>query len=182
VICAALTLAALLWFQSRNLAIAQGTTTTQQTLLDRIQIGDLLTRYYGDLSSGASHDLAQYYTDDAVLDVNGIVAKGREAIEKLYGGISGGGRSERQGRPHMLLNNLLVSVKGDTAQAWLLWTGVMNDTVRLTPRLLEQGREYDELVKRNNRWYIQHRMITADSGMPASYDSTYKPREHPALP
>ena len=182
VVCAALTLAALLLLQRPHSAIAQGTTTTQETLLDRIQIGDLLTRYYGDLSSGASHNLAQYYTDDAVLDVNGIVAKGREAIEKLYAGLGGGGRSERQGRTHMLLNNLLVSVKGDRAQAWLIWTGVMNDTVRLTPRLLEQGREYDELVKRNNRWYIQHRIITAESGMPASYDSTYKPREHPALP
>ena len=182
VVSAALTLAALLLLQHANSAVAQGTTTTQQTLLDRIQIGDLLTRYHGDLSAGASHDLAQYYSDDAVLDVNGIVAKGHEAIEKLYAGLGGGGRTERQGRPHMLLNNLLVSVKGDTAQAWLIWTGVMNDTVRLTPRLLEQGREYDELVKRNNRWYIQHRIITADSGMPASYDSTYKPREHPALP
>ncbi len=181
VVCAALALAALLLLQP-NSAIAQGTMTTQATLLDRIQIGDLLTRYYGDLSSGASHDLAQYYTEDAVLDVNGRVAKGHAAIEKLYAGLGGAGGSERQGRTHMLLNNLLVSVKGNTAQAWLIWTGVMNDTVRLTPRFLEQGREYDELVKRNNRWYIQHRYITADSGMPASYDNTYKPREHPALP
>ncbi len=165
VVFAALTLAALLLIALSNPANAQGTMTTQQTLLDRIQIQDLLTRYYGDLSAGAGHDMAQYYTEDAVLDVNGRVAKGRADIEKLYGGISA--ESERQGRMHMLLSNLLVSVKGNTAKAWLLWTGVMNDTVRLTPRFLEQGREYDELVKRNNRWYIQRRDITADSGLPA---------------
>jgi ketosteroid isomerase-like protein len=182
VVCAALTLAALLLLQPPNLAIAQGTMATQETLLDRIQIGDLLTKYYVDLSSGASHDLAQYFTEDAVLDVNGTISKGRAAIEKMYGGLGGSGRSERQGRMHMLLNNLLISIKGDTAKAWLIWTGVMNDNVRVAPRLMEQGREYDELVKRNNRWCIKHRYVTADSGMPAMWDSTYKPREHPALP
>lgn len=181
-VCASLALVALLLLQTPNVAMAQGTMTTQATLLDRIQIQDLLTRYYYNLSAGASHDLAQYYTKDAVLDVNGTIAKGRAAIEKLYGAAGAGGRGETQGRTHMLLNNLLVSVKGDTAQAWLIWTGVMNDNVRVVPRFLEQGREYDELVKLNNRWYIKHRYITADSGMPASWDKNYKPRENPPLP
>lgn len=182
VVCASLTLGALLLLQPPNLAIAQGTMTTQETLLDRIQIQDLLTRYYYDLSAGANHDLSQFYTKDAVLDVNGTTAKGREAIEKLYGTASGGGRSERQGRTHMLLNNLLVSVKGNTARAWLIWTGVMNDNVRVRPRFLEQGREYDELVKRNDRWYIKHRYISSDSGMPAAWGKNYKPRKNPPLP
>jgi len=34
----------------------------------------------------------------------------------------------------MLLNNLLISIKGYTAKAWLIWTGVMNDNVRVAPR------------------------------------------------
>ena len=178
VVRAAFAFAVILLLQAPNPVIAQDTTVTQETLLDRIQIGDLLTKYYVDLSSGASHDLAQYFTEDAVLDVNGNISKGRAAIEKLYGGLGEGGRTERQGRMHMLLNNLVTSIKGDTAKAWLIWTGVMNDSVRLAPRLMEQGREYDELVKRNGRWYIKNRFVTADSGMPAMWDSTYKPREH----
>ena len=68
----------------------------QTALSDRIQIEDMLTRYYFDLSSGKSHDLAQYYTEDAVLDVNGIISEGREKIEELYAGLGGGGREEAE--------------------------------------------------------------------------------------
>jgi hypothetical protein len=44
---------------------------------------------------------------------------------------------------------------------------------------MEQGREYDELVKIDGRWFIKKRYISADSGMPAIWDETYEPREHP---
>jgi hypothetical protein len=56
---------------------------TMETLLDRIQIEDLLTRYYYDLSQGKSHELSEYFTEDAVLDVDGTIAKGRDEIAKL---------------------------------------------------------------------------------------------------
>ncbi len=41
---------------------------TMETLLDRIQIEDFITRYYYDLSVGKSHELADYFTEDALLD------------------------------------------------------------------------------------------------------------------
>jgi ketosteroid isomerase-like protein len=147
-------------------------------LLDRIQIEDLLVRYYVDLALGKSHDLAQYYTEDAILDVNGMISNGREAIEKLYGGLGDGEEANLGGRVHMLLNNPIISVDGDTATAWVIWTGVMNDDIKKPPRLFEQGREYDEFVKREGRWYIKKRYITADSGLSGMWEDTYKPREH----
>jgi ketosteroid isomerase-like protein len=159
-------------------AIAEDKIVTEETLLDRIQIEDLLIRYYVDLTLGSGHDLAQYYSEDAVLDVNGMISKGREAIQKLYEGVGGGEEANLGGRVHMLLNNPIISVDGDTAKAWVVWTGVMNDDIKKPPRFLEQGREYDELVKRDGRWYIKKRYITADSGLPAMWEDTYKPREH----
>jgi len=174
---AAVASVAILSLMTPLLAIAEDKMVTQETLLDRIQIEDLLIRYYVDLSSGSSHDLAQYYTEDAVLDVNGMISRGREAIEKLYEGV-GDGDANLGGRLHMLLNNPIISVDGDTATAWVIWTGVMNDDVKKPPRLLEQGREYDELVKRNGRWYIKKRYITADSGLSGIWEDTYKPREY----
>jgi len=176
-ICAAITVMAILLLQAPVSAIAADERVTQATLLDRIQIEDLLVRYYEDLSLGGGHDLAQYYTEDAVLDVNGTIAKGRQEIEKLYGPRDPG-QARRQGRVHMLMNNPIITVSGDTAKAWLIWTGIMNDNIRTAPRFLEQGREYDELMKRDGRWYVKHRYVSADSGMPARWDATYKPREH----
>jgi hypothetical protein len=113
--CTALAAMAMLLFLAPNSAVAEDGMVTQATLLDRIQVEDLLVRYYADLSSGKGHDLAQYFTEDAALDVNGMISK---------------------------------------------------------------GREYTELVKRDGRWYIKKRYITAASGMPAIWDDTYKPREH----
>jgi ketosteroid isomerase-like protein len=164
-------------------ACAGGNVVTQTPLQDRIQIEDMLVRYYFDLSSGKSHDLAQYYTEDAVLDVNGIVSTGRKEIEELYAGLGGGGVEETDveeieagGRGHMLLTNPIISVDGDTATAWVIWTGIANDDLRGAPRFTEQGREYDELVKIEDHWYIQHRYITSDSGLTEMWEKTYKPR------
>ena len=151
---------------------------TQETLLDRIQIEDMIVRYYVDMSAGKSHDLTLYYTEDAVLDVNGLISKGREAIEKLYAGLGGGGGEAPvfKGTMHMLLNNAIINVDGNSATAWFVWTGFMNDDIKGAPKVLEQGTEYDELIKVNGQWFIKKRYITADSGLSSGDWPNYKPR------
>lgn len=154
---------------------AQIASTTQATLLDRIQIEDLITDYYNNLGTGGSRSFGDYYVDGAEFDVNGTVVHGREGIEGLYRSLSQDSPA-RHGTFHMLLNNPLVRVTGDTATAEFLWTGIINDTVTAPPRLVEQGREYDLLVKRNGSWRIRKRVIIADSGLPAMFEKTYTPR------
>jgi hypothetical protein len=149
--------------------------TTQATLLDRILIEDMIVRYYVDMSAGKSHDLALYFTEDAILDVNGVIAKGHEEIEKMYSGFGDSEAPAFSGKMHMLLNNAIINVDGNTATAWVIWTGVMNEDIKGPPRFLEQGREFDELVKIKGRWYFKKRYITADSGAEA-WMETYKPR------
>ena len=149
---------------------------TQETLLDRIQIEDILIRYYVDISSGSGHDLAQYYIEDAVFDVNGMIAKGREAISKMYGGLDE--ESAHIGsRLHMLLNNPIITVDGDTATVWAIWSGVLNEDINKPPVIVDQGRGYSELVKRDGRWYFKKRYITSDSNLPPVWKDTYKPRK-----
>jgi len=156
-------------------AEAADTPPTMATLLDRALIEDLLVDYYGGFS-GDQRGMSSFYVEDGILDVNGIVAQGKQAIDALYAQNTGAGTAARKGLFRMLLTNVRISVRGATATADAIWTGINDETVKATPRFVEQGREHDELVKRGGHWYLKHRWITADAGLPAMYDKTYKPR------
>jgi ketosteroid isomerase-like protein len=154
---------------------------TMETLLDRIQIEDFITRYYYDLSVGKAHELAEYFTEDAVLDVDGVVAKGHAEIAKLYtrpAGEQSPAAKAQYRRGNMLLTNPIINVEGNVATAHLIWTGVTNEGVGKPPGVYEQGREYTELRKVNGKWLISRRFISSDSGLPDRFDATWKPREH----
>ncbi|MBN1569386.1 MAG: nuclear transport factor 2 family protein [Acidobacteria bacterium] len=172
----AFAIAAVLFIAIPIQAIAGEKIVTEKTLLDRIMIEDMMIKYYVDISSGSGHNLAQYFTEDAVFDVNGMIAKGREAIAKMYGGL-GEENAHVGNRLHMLLNNPIISVDGDTATVWAIWSGVLNESINKPPVMVDQGREYSELVKRNGRWYFKMRYITSDSNLPPVWKDTYKPRK-----
>jgi hypothetical protein len=165
-------------------APTQAQQVTMETLLDRIQIEDLLVRYYYDLTMGRAHEMSEYFTADAMLDVDGTIATGRAEIERLYGG---GGRARDPNaapRPRngMLLTNPVIEVKGNRAQAHVIWTGVTNKGVGEPPSLYEQGREDTELVKVDGKWLISKRYISSDSGLPDRFDQTFKQRDNPLAP
>lgn len=152
-------------------------------LRDRIEIEDLIVGYYEHLGSGSSDGLGDYYTQDAVFDVNGVVLNGPDAIQGIYGGpeddVDAESAAEPEGRggvSHMVLSNPVVDVQGDTATAKFIWTQISNPDPKGPPVFVEQGREYDLLVKRDGRWLIQKRTVIADSGMPDMFDATYQPR------
>jgi hypothetical protein len=162
---------------------------TQDNLLDRIMIEDFLVKYYYDLASGNAHELSNYFTDDALLDVDGVVAVGHDEINALYGGPAPQAESDepepvlRAGDPyrrgHMLLTNPVIELFGDRAEAHVVWTGIMNDGVGERPQLYEQGREDTELRKVNGKWLISKRYISSDSGLPDRFDDTLIYRDNP---
>ena len=155
-------------------ARAEQPATTLATLLDKQQIQDMLVDYYGQLGSGRS-DFGTYYVADGILDVNGLIAQGQKPIEDLYKKLATGS-PQRKGAFRMLLTNPKIVVNGDTATADVIWTGVISATPTATPQFAEQGREHDELVKRNGHWYFKHRVITSDGGLPPMFEKTYKKR------
>ncbi|MDG2175998.1 MAG: nuclear transport factor 2 family protein [Gammaproteobacteria bacterium] len=156
---------------------AQVPITTQETLLDRLQIEDMLLAYYYGFEVDEGHDWTALYTDDAVLDINGLVYEGKTEIQGLYdnyGEISP--EEDVPGKVHVLMTNPRIIVSGNTATAHMIYTEIMNDTVYLAPRLIEQGREDTEFRKINGSWFITKRLITQDGGLPPAYFDTYKPR------
>ena len=155
---------------------------TMETLLDRIQIEDLLTRYYYDLSRNSAHELSEYFAEDALLDVDGTIAKGRAEIAKLYQNPTPDPKelAPKPGRRmQMLLTNPIINIKGNTATAHLIWTGVVDEGIGKLPQIAEQGREDTELAKQNGKWLIKRRYISTDGRMPNRFDKNFKPRENP---
>lgn len=163
-------------------APARAQQVTMETLLDRIQIEDLLVRYYYDLTMRRAHEMSEYFTEDALLDVDGTIAGGRAEIEKLYSVGPGRDANIPQPHNHMLLTNPVIEIKGDRAQAHVVWTGISNKGVGQPPTIYEQGREDTELVKVNGKWLISKRYISSDSGEPDRFDQTFKQRDNPLPP
>lgn len=151
-------------------ALAQNRPITLSTLIDRAQIEDMLVDYYEALSAGSTH-FDSYYTDDAVVDVNGIVKQGKGPIDDLYKTIP-----KSKGTVHVLLTNPKIVIDGDSATADVIWTEVYSETHGALPQIVEQGREHDELVKRAGRWYLKKRVVTNDGGLPAALEKYYKAR------
>ena len=159
------------------LAAAPPAITTQATLLDRIQIEDMLLAYYHGFEVEEGHDWAAFYADDAVLDINGRVFEGKAAIQGLYDNYAEISPEEAvTGKVHVLMTNPRIIVTGDTATAHMVYTETINDSVYQAPRLIEQGREDTWFRKINGRWLITKRLITQDGGLPPAYFDTYKQR------
>lgn len=139
-------------------------------LLDRIQIEDLLIMYYTALVDFDRTSMAYHFTEDAVLEINNKVMKGHAEIDALYAQSEALlAANEMTGTYHMLMNNPRIQVRGDTATAHLLYTGLMCDDLRGPPRLVEMGREYDEFVKVDGQWLISKRVLKSDAGMQDYY-------------
>lgn len=152
-------------------------------LIDRAAIQNLYAEYYSHLGVGP-FDYSQFFTEDGVLDVNGLVATGAEEIKALYVR-SGGGAGAKpppapsgppRGRFHMQLTNLKVEVSGDTASMEAFWSSMEAPTVVAPPKVTEYGREQGELVKRDGHWLISKRIVTSYGGMPEGLLKSYKPR------
>jgi len=137
--------------------------TTAATMLDRLQIEDLVIEYYSQLGGEKGPDFGNEYTEDGVLVLGTREVKGRAAIKALYAGIKPADPSKPRVRMNVLVNNPRITVTGNTAHGEFIYTGVMVPDPAKAPEVHEQGREIDEFVKVNGEWKIKRRQIINDA-------------------
>ena len=149
-------------------------TSAIQELLDKAAIEELMVDYYSQLGGGGK-GFSDYYVEDSVLDVDGSVARGREEIENLYklAATDTDSATTRGGSFRMMINNIRINVNGDSATGTAIWVGIYSETAKAMAEIAEHGREKDEFVKRNGRWYYKYREITSDSGLTGIFAETY---------
>lgn len=139
-------------------ALAQ--TVSAESLVGRAQVEDLLTRYYYNFGKAGGESFGAFYTDDAEMILGKTSYKGRAAIEGAYKGLSNADIPQRKSFAfNVLLSNPLIVVHGSTATARLIFTEVVIDKQGDAPRVLTQGKEFDNLVKVRGEWRITRRQI-----------------------
>ena len=149
----------------------QAQKVTAATLVDRAQVEDLLTRYYNNFGKAGGESFGAFYSDDAEMLLGKTSYKGRAAIEGAYKGLANADIPQRKSFAfNILMTNPLIVVHGSTATARLLFTEIVVDKEGDAPRILTQGKEFDDLAKVKGEWRITKRQILgANQGPPSDW-------------
>jgi hypothetical protein len=143
---------------------------TAQALADRAAIEDLLTRYYNNFGAGAEHTMGEFYASDGEMVLGPKTYKGIKEIEGAYAAVPADAPQKKAFALNILINNMLVTVHGQTATARLIFTETLTDKQGDAPHILTQGREFDHLVKQGGKWLIAKRQIMGANGVPDGWE------------
>jgi uncharacterized protein (TIGR02246 family) len=132
---------------------------------DRIAVEDVMARYVWAVDSLDPDDYVSVFTEDAIIDSNGSLSKGREEIRKIVTSlIQRRDENKAKGLPasnlHHLISNVRITFpKPGEALHQSYWQTVIRDKDgKMTAAAM--GRSEDRLVKRNGKWLIQSRKLT----------------------
>jgi hypothetical protein len=131
--------------------------TTPNTLLDRIQIEDMMIEYYWAFSAKEGHDIKKYWAEDGEFNVGDHVVKGWAAIAAEYTPRETATKDDP--KFVMLLGNPMIRVTGDTAVMDAIFTGYTSTDPTKAPIPSEQGTDHVEFVKIAGQWKIKKREL-----------------------
>jgi hypothetical protein len=142
-----------------------------KTLVDRLQIQDLITRYYNNFGRENAENFADFYADDAELILGDRHFKGRDGIMQAYGRAPG---QEPRPRPQrfsfiVTVSNPLIVVHGETATAQLVYTEYVIEKQGDPLKVTTQGKEYGTFVKVDGHWRYKTRQIKGGTELPEGW-------------
>jgi uncharacterized protein (TIGR02246 family) len=144
------------------LVMAQGNLGAYE---DRIAVEDVMARYVWAVDSLDPEGYVAVVTEDAIIDSNGSISKGREEIRGIVTSlIRRRDENKAKGLPtanlyHVISNVRITFPKPGEAVHQSYWQTVRRDQDgKMTAAAM--GRSEDRLVKRNGKWLIQWRKLT----------------------
>src|SRR5688572_32430904 len=145
-----------------TLVTAQGNLGTYD---DRIAVEDVMARYVWAVDSLDAEGYVAVFTEDAVIDSNGSISKGHEAIRRVVTNlIKRRDDDKAKGVPtsnlyHVISNVRITFPNVNEAVHQSYWQTVRRDKDGKMAAAA-MGRSEDRLVKRNGKWLIQSRKLT----------------------
>ena len=150
------------------LAIAPVLVTAQEHLgayEDRMAVEDVMARYVWAVDSLDPEGYVAVFTEDAIIDSNGNISKGREEIRKIVISLIQR-RDDNKAKGlqtsnlyHLISNVRIAFPRPGEALHQSYWQTVYRDKDgKMTAAAM--GRSEDRLVKRNGKWLIQERKLT----------------------
>jgi hypothetical protein len=160
------------WFALTIGTTARAQEVTAATLVDRLQIQDLITRYYNNFGRENAENFADFYAADAELILGERHFKGRDGIMQAYGRAPG--QAPRPPRPErysfiVAVDNPLIVVHGDTATAQLVYTEYVIEKQGDPVQVITQGKEYSTFVKVDGHWRYKTRQIRGGTEPPEGW-------------
>src|SRR4249920_570065 len=145
---------------------------TAQSLIDRQQILDQITRYYYNFGKAERQSEESFYAEDGELILGTRHYKGHEGIKQAYNRTPAtppAGASPAAGAVpavpaaaaapprertafNVAIENPLIMVHGDTATSQVIYTEYRQDKVGDPMKFTTQGKEYATWVKVKGQW------------------------------
>ena len=161
----ALILAALLIAPAPVIVAGAGAQASPGTYEDRIAVEDVMARYVWTVDSLDADGYAAVFTEDAVIDANGNISRGRAEIRKIVTDlIRRRDENKAKGLPpsnlyHVISSPRITFPKPGEALHQSYWQTMRRDAGgRMITAAM--GRSEDHLIKRNGTWLIQFRKLT----------------------
>ena len=156
-------------------AFAPAAEVSSKTLVDRLQIQDLITRYYNNFGRENAENFADFYAEGAELILGERHYKGKDGILEAYGrGPAKEGQPPRPPRPArdsfiVTIGNPLIVVDGNSASAELVFTEFEIEKQGDAPKVTVQGKEYARFTKVKGIWRYAVRQIKGGTEPPEGW-------------
>jgi 3-phenylpropionate/cinnamic acid dioxygenase small subunit len=143
--------------------------SAQQQLIDRIEIGELQSRYMFALDWYDADVYAALFTQDAVLEWPEGRAEGRAAIHascvrlgEMYRRLAAAAAPVKMAHKRHFVSNRVMRIEDDMATARCYWFDLNNDNQPRWPYLQAYGYYEDALIRTADGWRFTHRKIIND--------------------